>query len=717
MSLERLRRLHARFDRCLAEGVESSREALDLDPGIGRELMQTLLLTRHLDFAAHELRKSGEGHYTIGSAGHEANLVIGRLTRVSDLALLHYRSAAVYLERARQVPRIDAVKNLVASLVAAASDPASGGRHKVLGHRELGIIPQTSTISSHLPRAVGLAFSLGRRLELGLPPLCPEDAIVVASFGDASVNHSTWLGALNAAGWARHQALALPLLLVCEDNGLGISVPSPPGWIETRLRALPHVAYFHAPPGDVGAAYRAASSAVTHCRHERSPAVLHLQCVRLLGHWGGDLDQAYRNREELGTAENLDPLPRLARSLLAAGAASAEEIRSWDDRASERVQAAMTWAHDEPRLSSRAEIEAPLELAVSRDRGVGWPTITPVHKPLTLARGIRAALEEALTRFPEALLFGQDVGQKGGLYGVSRGLCQRFGELRVFDTLLDEQTILGIALGAGLSGLLPVAEIQYLAFLHNALDQLRGEAATLPFFSAGSFANPMLVRIPSFADPEGPGGHFHNEHSVAALRDVPGLVLGVPARADDAIALFRTAFQLARNEKRVVVMLEPTTLYRVSDLYRPEDDAWLAPLADEAAPLGRARVYGSGPADVVIATHGRGVWLSLRVARELAESSGLRARVLDLRWLAPLPAEDLLAHAAEVGRLLVVDDCRRSGGIAEAIGALVAERVPLVGFARVTAADCYVPIGPAAAKVLVSEAEILQTAQELCARR
>jgi 2-oxoisovalerate dehydrogenase E1 component len=716
MSLERLRRLQALLLGSLDGYQDGEVPPLGLDPGLGREFLETLLLARHLDIAAHELRESGEGHYTIASAGHEANLVVGRLTRVSDLALLHYRSTAPYLERARQVPGIDPVKSLVASLVGAATDPASGGRHKVFGHRELGIIPQTSTISSHLPRAVGIAFALGRRRELGLAPLCPEDSIVVASFGDASINHSSWLGAVNTAGWARHQGLTLPLLLLCEDNGLGISVPSPPGWIATRLRALPHVAYFHAPPGDVGAAYRAASSAIAHCRQERGPAVLHLECVRLLGHWGGDLDQTYRSREELAAAETLDPLPRLARSLLAEGAASAQEIREWDRKASERVRSAVDWARNEPGLGTRSEIAVPLKLGpVRRTTGAAPSALDP--RPLTLARGVRAALTEALERFPETLLFGQDVAHRGGLHGVSQGLCRRFGNLRVFDTLLDEQTILGLALGAGVVGLLPVAEIQYLAFLYNALDQLRGEAATLPFLSGGAFTNPMLVRIASFADPQGPGGHFHNEHSVAALRDVPGLILAVPARADDALGLYRTAFDLARSERRVVVMLEPTVLYRVRDLYRPEDGEWLAPLADGAAPFAKVRVYGSGPADLLIATYGRGVWLSLRAARELADSSGLGVRVLDLRWLAPLPLEDVLAHAGEVGRLLVVDDCRKSGGIAEALGALVAECAPRVAFARVTAADCFVPIGPAAAKVLVSEAEIVEAARELCAPR
>src|SRR6185503_8504577 len=198
-----------------------------LDPALGRELLESMLLARHLDLAAHELRAAGHGHYTICSSGHESNVVFGRLTRPSDPSLLHYRSAALQIERARQAAGVDPVRDIALSLVASSEEPTSGGRHKVFGHPRLGIIPQTSTIASHLPRAVGLAFALERRPRLGLEPIAPSDAICIASFGDASINHSTALGALNAASWVVHQRLTLPLLFVCEDNGLGISVRSP----------------------------------------------------------------------------------------------------------------------------------------------------------------------------------------------------------------------------------------------------------------------------------------------------------------------------------------------------------------------------------------------------------------------------------------------------------------------------------------------------------
>src|SRR6185503_4870902 len=165
--------------------------------------------------------------------------------------------------------------------------------------------------------------------------------------------------------------------------------------------------------------------------------------------------------------------------------------------------------------------------------------------PMTVAQGINRALDDILDRYPEAVVFGEDVARKGGVYGVTRGLLNRTSSARVFDTLLDEQAILGLALGAGVSGLLPIPEIQYLAYVHNAADQIRGEGATLQFFADRQYRNPMVVRIAGYAYQKGFGGHFHNDNSVAALRDIPGVVIASPARPDDAAAMMRSCVEAA----------------------------------------------------------------------------------------------------------------------------------------------------------------------------
>ena len=711
MPLERLVRLHERLRRAVVQPALAAAPTWSHDAKLGRELFESMLLARHLDILAHELRARGVGHYTICSSGHESNVVFGRLTRLTDPSLLHYRSAALQIERARQRPSVDPVRDIALSLVASSEEPMSRGRHKLFGSHELGIVPQTSTIASHLPRAVGLGFALEQRRRLGLGE-SPADAIVLASFGDASINHSTALGAFNALSWTAHQKLPMPVLLVCEDNGLGISVRTPSGWVEERLSALPHCGYFAADGRDLDATWSAARAAVEHVRESRGPAVFHLRCVRLLGHAGSDVDTGYRLPAELADAEARDPLPAMAAALIAARALTAEELLSLDDRLRARVTAEAERAATRPRLTTRQEVMA--DIALAPESASPPPAkAAPSSEPMTLAQGINAALAEALDRYPETLLFGEDVAKKGGVYGLTKGLLARAGPSRVFNTLLDEQTILGLALGSAMLGFLPVPEIQYLAYLHNAEDQLRGEAATMRFFSAGAYDNPMLIRIAGLGYQKGFGGHFHNDNSLAVLRDVPGIVLFVPARADDALELYRSGFELARQARRVVVAVEPIALYHQRDLYADADGGWLSRAPAGSAELGRARVYDADARDLLIVTYGNGLRLSLRAKRRLSER-GLSARVLDLRFIVPLPIADIVRHASELGRVLVVDECRQSGNVSEAVAAALLDERVACRFARVTSADSFIPLGDAAELVLVTEAEIVARGLELC---
>ncbi|MFF5171853.1 thiamine pyrophosphate-dependent enzyme [Micromonospora sp. NPDC000089] len=644
----------------------------------------------------------------------------------------------------------DAARDVLRGMVASAREPIAGGRHKVFGRADLAVVPTTSTIASHLPRAVGLGLALERLRRLdtagrrdGEPrPPWPRDAIVVCSFGDASVNHASATAALNTAGWYDHTGLRIPVLFVCEDNGLGISVRSPEGWVERTLRARPGLRYFSADGSDPAGTYAASVEAAAWVRRHRRPAVLHLRTVRLLGHAGADAESAYRSAAEIAAAEARDPLLATARLLVESGTATGEELLARYDERGWQVRRLAEEVLAEPKLDSPAEVVAPLAprrplrvstaVAESGARAAGPDAGARAELfggkppelagPLTLAQSINAALADGMLEHPGMAVFGEDVAAKGGVYGVTKGLRERFGPARVFDTLLDETSVLGLGLGAGLAGLLPVPEIQYLAYLHNAEDQLRGEAASMQFFSAGAFRNPMVVRVPGLAYQEGFGGHFHNDNSVAVLRDVPGLVVAVPARPDDAAAMLRTCLASAAVDGSVCVFLEPIALYHTRDLYAPGDGEWQAEYAEPGGwaaghvPIGRARVYGVGSAeDVTILTFGNGVRLSLRAAATLADE-GIGTRVVDLRWLAPLPVADLIREASATGRVLVVDETRRSGGVGEGIIAALVDAGYVGAARRVAAVDSFVPLGPAARQVLVSEDAITQGARTLLAR-
>ncbi|MGY3517822.1 transketolase C-terminal domain-containing protein [Micromonospora sp. PTRAS2] len=652
-----------------------------------------------------------------------------------------------------------AARDVLRGMVASAREPIAGGRHKVFGRADLAIVPTTSTIASHLPRAVGAGLALerlrrrdpaGRRAgadplgDVGQPPRSPwpPDAIVVCSFGDASVNHASATAAFNTAGWYDHTGLRIPVLFVCEDNGLGISVRSPKGWVEATLRSKPGIRYFSADGTDPVQAYEAAVEAAGWVRRHRRPAVLHLSTVRLMGHAGADAEAAYRSSGEIAADLDRDPLLATARLLVAAGVATTDELLARYDERGWQVRRIAEEVLGEPKLASAAEVVAetaprrPARVAravadaATRAGGPGAAARADVFGgrlpeaagPLTLAQTINAALADGMLDHPGMVVFGEDVAARGGVYGVTKGLRDRYGAARVFDTLLDETSILGLGLGAGLAGLLPVPEIQYLAYLHNAEDQLRGEAATMRFFSSGAFRNPMVVRVPGLAYQEGFGGHFHNDNSLAVLRDVPGLVIAVPARPDDAAAMVRTCLASAAVDGSVCVLVEPIALYHTRDLYTEGDGEWLADYAGPGAwaaghaPVGRARVYGVGSAeDVTIVTFGNGVPMSLRAAATLADE-GIGSRVVDLRWIAPLPVADIVREASVTGRVLVVDETRRSGGVGEGVLAALVDGGFVGAARRVASVDSFVPLGPAARAVLVTEDAITQGARTLLAR-
>ncbi len=715
----------------------------DLDarvPGTGLtghqflELFESQILSRQLDIEARAMRGRGEGFYTIGSSGHEGNALLGRITRHTDPAFLHYRSGAFFIERARQVPEIDPVLDMALSFAASVEDPASGGRHKVFGSKPLWIPPQTSTIASHLPKAMGAACAIDQARRAGCLPV-PEDSIVLCSFGDASSNHATAQAAINAAAWTAYQKLPCPIVFVCEDNGLGISVDTPPGWIEANFSNRPGLHYVKADGLDVAHGYHPVEEAVAWCREYRAPVFLHLRTVRLLGHAGTDIDIEYLGADRVAAAEANDPLIFSAETAIELGLATPAELEERYLACRERVQQASREAARRTRIETAKEVMRPLapcdakavkaeaeraDFEAARSEAFGGEKRLPENGAARhLSIQINRALHELLAKYPEATIFGEDVAQKGGVYTVTSGLHKTFGGRRVYNTLLDETTILGLAQGQALFGLLPIPEIQYLAYLHNALDQIRGEASSLQFFSNNQYANGTVVRIASLAYQKGFGGHFHNDNSFTALRDIPGLIVACPSRGDDAVAMLRTAAALARINGRVVAWMEPIALYMTKDLYEAQDGKWLFdyPAPGTAVALGEPRIYSPRAKDLLIVTFGNGVPMSLRAVRELEKETGKKIRVLDLRWLKPLNRDALLKHAKACRSVLIVDEGRQSGGISEEIFTALDEGgLGEIPKARVAGADSFIPLGDAANLVLIQEADILEAARGLLER-
>ena len=695
-------------------------------------LFESQLVSRHLDLMARVLRVQQKVFYTIGSSGHEGNAMVARLTRHTDPAFLHYRSGGFMAERFRKLPGMDPVMDSALSFAASAQDPISGGRHKVWGRKPLWVLPQTSTIASHLPKALGTAMAIETARRLGHPLPIPGDSIAICSFGDASSNHATAQTAFNAAAWTAYQQLPAPVLFVCEDNGIGISVKTPEGWVAANFRDRRGLDYFYADGLDLASGYGQVQAAVEHCRRTRRPTFLHLRTTRVMGHAGTDFEIEWRSYEELMAVEASDPLLRSAAIALESGLMDADELLGQYELLRARCFDAAEQADRTPKLRTLSEVMAPLAPstpaavaaeAARADFGArrlavfgGEDRLPESLPPRHLALLINNALHDLFCKYPEALLFGEDVAQKGGVYTVTKGLHKAFKGARVFNTLLDETVILGLAQGFANMGMLPIPEIQYLAYFHNACDQIRGEAASLQFFSNGQYRNPMVMRIASLGYQKGFGGHFHNDNSITALRDIPGLVVGCPSRGDDAAMMLRTMAAMAKVDGRVCAFLEPIALYMTKDLHAPGDGLWQAryPEPGQALVPGEERVYGADASDLVVFTFGNGVPMSLRAARQIEQAHGWKVRVVDLRWLLPLNEAAIARHAAEAARILVVDEGRRSAGVGEGIITAIVEAghgdKPL---RRVVGADTFTPLAGAALLVLPGEEDIVAMAGQM----
>ena len=713
---------------------EAILEGSALDARGFRDLFESQLISRHLDLMARVLRVQNKVFYTIGSSGHEGNAMVARAARHTDPAFLHYRSGGFMAERFRKLPGMDPIMDSALSFAASAEDPASGGRHKVWGSKPLWVLPQTSTIASHLPKALGTAVAIEAARRIGHQLPVPDDSIAICSFGDASANHATAQTAFNAASWTAYQKLPAPVLYVCEDNGIGISVKTPTGWIGESFRNRPDLDYFFADGLDLANGYADVQRAVEHCRRTRRPTFLHLRTTRIMGHAGTDFEIEWRSIEELCAVEAGDPLLRSAQIALESGLMSKDEILALYEDTRRKCFAAAEDADQRARIETLEHVMRPLA-PYTPDKVLAEATRVPSQEarikafgseeklpekqvPRHLAIQINQALHDLFAKYPETLLFGEDVAQKGGVYTVTKGLHKAFGNKRVFNTLLDETMILGMAQGFANMGMLPIPEIQYLAYLHNAIDQIRGEAASLQFFSNDQFRNPMVVRIAGLGYQRGFGGHFHNDNSMTALRDIPGLVVGCASRGDDAAMMLRTLTALAKVDGRVSVFLEPIALYMTKDLYEPGDGQWLTeyPAPDQALVLGEERVYNADATDCVIFSYGNGMPMSLRAARQIEAKHGWKVRVVDLRWLVPLNHKAIARHARECKRILVVDEGRFSAGIGEGVITAITE-AGLGGKPgrRVCGADTYTPLAGAAFLVIPKDEDIVAAADVLAA--
>jgi 2-oxoisovalerate dehydrogenase E1 component beta subunit len=322
---------------------------------------------------------------------------------------------------------------------------------------------------------------------------------------------------------------------------------------------------------------------------------------------------------------------------------------------------------------------------------------------LTLVQAVNRALREEMIRDPRVVLLGEDIGRKGGVFRVTEGLQAEFGALRVVDTPIAESAIAGVAIGAAMMGLRPVAEFQFADYIHPAYDQIVNQAATIRWRSVGGFGVPVVFRAPFGAGVH--GGIYHSQSVEALYCHVPGLKVVVPATPRDAYGLLRAAIR----DDDPVLYFEHKKSYR---RYRE-----IVPHEDEIIPIGQARLDRQG-SDLSIVTYGYGVHLAREAAPQLLEE-GISAEILDLRTLAPLDREAIARTVTKTSKVMVLHEANRTMGIGAEVAAFIAEELlleldgPVV---RVAAEDCHLPYNaPEEEAIIPNTSQVIEAARKLAA--
>lgn len=540
----------------------------------------------------------------------------------------------------------------------------NGGRagSALLSAPELGFLGETSIVGAGVPIASGVALASS---------LQGTDRVAVASIGDGSINQgATTEGMVFAA------ARSLPVIFICENNGWSemtpISATTRGSDLARRGDGLGIES--HVVDGnDPVAVYEAVTNAAAVCRRGEGPVLLECKTARLGGHYNRDIEH-YRSAADREAAQARDPLRLILDKMTAEERVQAAEIdKSVSDEVAQMVEAARQLPPADPAGAAEHLYASPTPL----DRVDSEETT----RHLTYNRAINTALDEALTLSEDVVLFGEDVGAAGGIFGVTRGLQKRFGIERVFDTPIAEAAILGAAVGASIEGMRPVVEIMWADFVFVALDQIVNQAANVRYINRSRLSAPLTIRMQQGATPGSCAQHSQSIEAI--LAHIPGLKVGLPATPADAYAMTRAA----------VGDPDPTVLIEHRSMYLDEGPVRIGGDAERAE---GARLRREG-ADVGIVTWGATVKLALDAAAELAER-GVEAAVLDLRWLRPLDEASLSELVrASGGRIVVAHQAHVFGGFGGEIAAHLSERhyadlaAPVH---RVGASDARIPAAP-----------------------
>lgn len=574
--------------------------------------------------------------------------------------------------------------------IAQRADGLNGGRcgSPLLSDPSVGFLGENSIVGAGAPIGAGAALAA---------VASGSGAVVLVSLGDGAMNQGSVTEAMVFAA-----SRSLPVIFLCENNGWSEMTPiawTSRGELIERGRGLGIES--HVVDGDdVFAVAAAVASAADTCRQLMGPVFLECRTHRLGGHYNRDVEH-YRPAEDAARARANDPIARLTESLLASGTITEESRVAMDSEVLSEVQHISAQVRDMPAPppdSAWGHLYCD-ELSSSQMTAV---EIQP-PKEMTYQRAINAALRQSLSARKEVILYGEDVGFAGGIFGVSRGLQKEFGSDRVFDTPIAEAAILGSAVGAAIEGLRPVVEIMWADFVFVALDQIVNQAANIRYVNRSKQSAPLTIRMQQGVTPGACAQHSQSIEAI--LAHIPGIKVGLPATPQDAYAMTLAAIE---DE-------DPTVLIEFRSLYQLAGEVILGGVLERA---GGARRYGSG-ADLAIITWGSMLHTSLEAAAQL-QGEGMDVSVLDLRWLSPLDDEAIDSIVRQChGRVIVAHEANRTAGFGAEVAARIFERhfgyleAPV---SRVAAPDTRMPSAPNLQRELIPDAEMItEAAHELLA--
>jgi 2-oxoisovalerate dehydrogenase E1 component len=656
---------------------------------------KSVLTARLIDAKILILLKQGKAFFHIGGSGHEvAQVAMAAAMRPAhDWAYPYYRDLAFAMQFGYTI------QDALGEALHRQGSPGSSG-FSMMGHYgnpRLRIVAQSSPTGTQYLQAVGTAMGAVRE---------GTDEVVYVSSGEGATSEGEFHEAVN---WASRERL--PVVFLIENNRYAISVPVTTqmagGSVAKMVQGYEGLVAKNADGCDFVAMHNAAVEAVARARKGEGPTLIEAQVVRLLPHSSSDDQRKYRDAQDLEEDKQRDPLPRFERLLIERGLLTVESAAQLKDE----TQTAINRAAEQV---ERIAVPDPSEV----DRYVYAPTCAvapdgfaePEHagSRIVLVDAINHALAEELEHNPGMLVYGEDVGRgKGGVFTATKGLAEKFGDQRVFNSPLAEAGIVGTAFGLAVRGTFrPVVEIQFGDYIWPAFMQIRDEVSMLRYRSYNTWSCPMVIRVPVGGYIH--GGLYHSQSIDGFFTHVPGIRVVFPSNAADAKGLLKTACR----ENDPVLFLEHKGLYRQGFAASPE------PSADYLLPFGIAKVCMRGD-DITVITWGMLVQRSLDAARIMEERYGLGIEVIDLRTLNPLDRDTILASVRKTGKVLIAHEDTLTGGFGAEIAAIIAaeafERLdaPVL---RVAAKDSPVPYAPSLEHAMLPQEHDIVEALEKLAR-